>query len=156
MANIGRVYKRLFERDFGFRSAAGFIYLPARYLLPSNTGLIQQWYYYTDNNEPSEVGEADYSLGKVIWRWNPPDAVTPGAFARLEWELTDDEYFGRFTQYQGVDGVDYWKRESLHFNNAFPSAPPDGPETFLVPKPPNKYPFNTVLNSWRWSNGPPQ
>lgn len=84
MANIGRVYKRLFERDFGYRQVAGFGYLPERFKLAPFPGLPSNCIRFTNHIMASDVGQADYVAGKVIYLCQPSDAITPGAYARLE------------------------------------------------------------------------
>jgi len=122
MANIGRTYKRLFERDYGYRPLAIFSYLPERYRFNGFAGLPSNCIRYQNGLFASSVGSADYDTGVVTWEFTSPMFITPGAFIRLEWHLTNDADFGRFRKVYGIGSVDWYenfgKKPEPIFTNA--------------------------------------
>lgn len=155
MANIGRFYKRLFERDFGLRRNGLFAYLPERYKMPPMPGTGSSCIRFTNSNEASEVGVADYDAGVVSWLWSPAAAITPGAYARLEWYLTADDEFGRFRLYQGISGVDWWVSLGNITNPSFPTASGFNTANWLISPIPSCIPGFFGASVWRWTDGSP-
>lgn len=156
MANIGRGYKRLFERDLGLRIFSTFSYLPNRYHMPPLPLLPSNCIRYTNTREASDVGVADYTAGIVSYTWTPAASITPGAFARLEWRLTGDDKFGRFRLYQGKSGVDWWYYDGNVGNPNFPTASGFNTVNWLISPIPSCFPFPFNPTPWLWTYGPPQ
>jgi hypothetical protein len=156
MANIGRVWKRLFERDFGFRTITQFVYLPHRYHMPPLPLLPTNAIRYSPTREASAVGAADYLNGLVSWTWTSPNFITPGAFARLEWVLTNNAQFGLMTVYYGVAGVDWYKQVGLASNPTYPNFSAGSAPVWIIPPIPGAVLGTFNPAPWRWSYGLPQ
>ena len=89
MANKGRVFPRLFERDFLLRKGLFWWYWPERWTAGFNP-LFGGGIGWTGASKVSDVGVADYATGIVTWNWTPPAGATPGSVYRLSLELTFD------------------------------------------------------------------
>lgn len=156
MANIGRVWKRLFERDLNLRIFPVFSYLPNRYHMPPLPGLGSNAIRYANNRVASAAGLANYSTGVISWEWTSPLFITVGAFARLEWVLDNGPLFGRFTVYYGVSGVDWYKQEGEASNPAWPIFTAATGPTWIIAPIPGKVLGTFNPTPWRWTYGPPQ
>jgi len=156
MANIGRVVKRLFERDMGYRPLNTFIYLPNRYRMAAFPGLPSNCIRFTNSVEPSDVGIVDYSLGTVTYRFAPAAAITPGAFARLVFTLTGDENFISYETFWGIGATDIYKTWSTLPLTSFPFVSNFPNFAWLVTPTPMCTPGRVGFSEWRWTNGPPQ
>lgn len=156
MANKGRVYLRLFERDLGYRPLTTFLYLPNRYklsgadLLPSNCIRYKLGFF------ASTVGLVDYDAGLVTYNWTDPTFITPGAFVRLEYRLTGTAAFGQFRMIYGIGTTDMYRFDSGATMTGFPTPNANQNFTWLISPVPSCTPGLLGSAVWRWSDGPPQ
>lgn len=149
MANKGRTYERLFERDFGYRHGLLFLYLPARYGITLSPGLGSNCIRYQNGRFATDYGVADYDAGIVSWLLTPPAPITPGAYVRLEYQLTYDEPFFRFRQFYGIGTTDWWYRETVGFNGSFPNVGL-GTQNWVISPVPSCVPSSFGATVWRW------
>lgn len=156
MANIGRFYKRAFERDLGFRSAVGFKYLAHRMEFNGAAGLGSSCIRYRNPITPSDAVAVDYNTGVATYNFTHPMFITPGAFIRLEWRLTDDEQFGKWHAFYGVSGVDWYENTSEPPSNFFPFVTPSLEIIWHISPVPTCIPQRLAFNRWSWIDGPPQ
>lgn len=106
MANRGRLYQRLFERDFGYRRNVVFGYLPRRFkaqfqLNPPFSGL-----HVGNGIYPTDPGDAQYDNFLVRYDVQMPPTATPGLAIRLEWRLTHDALFVLAREVWELSGTD--------------------------------------------------
>ena len=155
MANIGRQYRRLFERDFGFRGDFGFKYLPKRMRQDTGLGLGSNCIRYKNTPTASAPGIADYNAGIVTYNFTSPLYFHPDAFIRLEWHLTDTATFGIWHTYFGRAGVDWYEVPSDPPGFGFPFVSQTITINWLISPIPNCIPQVFGFNSWDWDDGPP-
>lgn len=156
MANLGRQYLRLAERDFGYRPFDTFIYLPRRYKLSGQDLLPGNCVRYKLGFFPSTIGDVDYSTGKIVWEWTDTTFITPGAFVRLEFQLSFDAAWGKFTAIYGHSGTDIYQADSGATLSGFPVPNATQNLTWLVSPTPTCTRGLLGIATWRWSDGPPQ
>jgi len=150
MANKGRIYERLFERDFGLRTLTSYGYLPRTWKMPPFPGIASNCIRFTNTIEQSSVGVADYVNGKVVWEWHPAAAITPGAYARLEWELTFDADFARYFTYWGIGSTDWYRTYGTVPLTTFPSLTNFPFLDWIITPTPTCTPGRVGFSPWRW------
>jgi len=106
MANIGRNYERLFERDFGYRPLETFHYMQKRCIVGTTQLTPFPGIQIQGGLFISEIGVADYEQGKITYQLNFPNPGTPGANLRLEYRLSFDPAFCQCWEFLNVNGVD--------------------------------------------------
>jgi len=150
MANRGRVYERLFERDFGFRAPAAFIYLPRFYR--TNPGLLTPFSGIVLKNQifKSDEGLANYTDGVVSWDVPLPGTTTPNMAIRIEYQLTFDEDFATARLFLRQNGVDILWIEDLPPLTNLPTMVFSSPVTYLPPfsRPPTSWNVAATAAPW--------
>lgn len=153
MANLGRVYERLFERDQNWRRLNTLLYLPRYYGTNMSIGLGSACIRYQNGRFKSAEGVCDYNTGITSWTWTPPSPVTPGAFKRLEHHLTFDENWYFWRLYNGVSGVDWYYTESLPATTAYPTAAGfQLPGTWVITPQPCAAFDISAATVWKWAD----
>ena len=88
MANLGRAYPRLFERDMGYRDGSHrFAYLAKRLVCRLAGPQFMTWGWPT-TDLVSDVGVCDYSAGVVRWRFTQPSPSPSTRYVEARWSLT--------------------------------------------------------------------
>ncbi len=123
MANKGRLYERLFQRDLGLISAP-LSYLPDRVLWTHTAAiagtLLLGWHL---QNSASTPGVVDLDAGTVEYEIPPPPLANPATKWIWRWELTFDANL--FTWWKGFyNGATLmgWQRSKGTSNEHFITA----------------------------------
>lgn len=125
MANKGRAYPRLFERDFSIRNPnAVFTYL-ANQIVCRCSGAQWQVGWPTGVDIVSNPGVANYVDGIATWEWPPGPGADPNSFIRAELILTDNASYWRARWRYQQSASFYWTNEQTKYNTITPPAFPD-------------------------------
>lgn len=152
MANIGRVYERLFRRDYGYRPASRFIYIPRFYKVAPGFATPFPGITLQSGVFKTAEGVVDDVDGSVTYHLNMPNPVTPGAALRLRYYLTYDPTFAQAETWLSVNGTDkVWTHTQTILNN-FPFILTNSQAHYV---PPYTGPVTAWFHSWapwRWTD----
>lgn len=155
MANIGRAYRRAFERDLGFRSTAGFRYLPKRMRFDTGLGTGSNCIRYKNSPTASDPVVVDYNTGIATFLFTSASFFHADAFIRLEWHLTNDANFGIWHAYYGRGVTDWYENPSEPPGVFFPFVTHSITVNWLITPIPPCFPQLFGFNRWGWLDGPP-